>query len=501
MPSKPPSLAVPAARVWILAALAGAVATAILFDAAIGVNVFLWIALTAAGLVTMRPEGDRAFSRVALPLGFAVLLAGGAAVTASGEAQFVALAFAMSLLALATLLCTLAPSPRAYGPVFILTAPLRAFLMTLGTAAQTVAGSVGSIGVIRRRPALRGALLAAPVALLFASLFAAADPLFARGRDAVTDFFTSLDAIPRVVFFVVSTLFVLGAYAYAASTDARERQTEPTPARLPFPGAIERTIVIATAAVLSWLFVALQIAYLVSNAPARPGSGVTFAEYAHRGFGELSVLATIAVLLVVAALGTRGEPATPRRLRAWVLALLAAVAGVVASAFHRVTLYEDVYGFTTARVDAQAYMLVVFAVLVLCAAEVVRGFDTARLARATMVAALVGVCAMTFWNDEAWVVRRDVARFAGTKRFDTKYLVYELSPDAYPALLEALPVLPTLQRQQLASDLWPRATCNLRGRDRWFEWNASRAAARAALTAHGFPLTPPADAWCLRRDD
>jgi hypothetical protein len=118
-----------------------------------------------------------------------------------------------------------------------------------------------------------------------------------------------------------------------------------------------------------------------------------------------------------------------------------------------------------------------------------------------MTVALVAMCVMTFWNDHAWVVRADVARFAGTARLDTRYLARRLSPDAYPALLEALPVLPPVQRQQLASELWPAAACALRGGDRWFEWNARRSAARTALRAHGFPLTPPRDAPCVRGDD
>lgn len=503
MPSRSLPLAVPPLRLWLLAIAAGLVAAAVLFDARLGVNLLLWTALAAGGLVAMRPRRDQAAGDLRLPLGFAVALAAGAMVTSDGAMQFLVVLLIASLLGLATLLSAVAPARFEYGATFILTAPFRALPFSVKAGVHTVVASVGSIGAFRRRPALRGALLAAPVALLFASLFAAADPIFARGRDAITSLFTSVDILPRLVFFIVVTFIVLGAYAYAASMQRREDTvpSEPTQDHGATESAVEWTIVIASAAVVSWLFVALQIGYLVSNAPARVGSGVTFAEYAHRGFAQLSVLATIAVLLVVAAVGRRGEGTAPRALRAWVFALLAAVAGVLASAFHRVTLYENVYGFTTARVNAQAYMLVVLAVLVLCALETARGFDTARLARATMAVALAAMCALMIWNDEAWVVRTDVARFAGTARLDARYLVRRLSPDAYPALLDALPVLPPAQRQVLASELWPTAACRLRGDDRWFEWNARRAAARAALLSHGFSLTLPAGSSCAGRVD
>lgn len=507
MPARPLSLAVPPIRPWALAVAAGLAATLILYDARLGVNVALWTALAAGGLFVMRPRGDGAARHLRLPLGFALVLAIGTAVTADGDTLFLAVLLIASLLGLATLLAALAPTRAAYGAPFIVGAPFRALLMSVGSSVEVIVATVSSIGALRRSPALRGALLATPVALVFASLFADADPLFARGRDAVTDVLTSIEMLPRLGFFLAVTFVVLGAYAYAASTHARsaaatgEHAHDAVAPRSHFRGVVEHTIVIASAAVVSWLFVALQIAYLVSNAPARAGSGVTFAEYAHRGFGQLSVLATIAVLLVVMAIGRPDEPPAPRRLRLWVFALLAAVAGVLASAFHRVTLYENVYGFTTARVDAQAYMLVVLAILVLSAIETARGFDAARLARATMTVALAAMCVITFWNDHAWVVRADVARFAGTKRLDTGYLAHRLSPDAYPALLDALPALPPMQREQLASELWPAAACELRGGNRWFEWNASRSTARAALRAHGFSLTPPPNAPCVRGGD
>jgi len=46
-------------------------------------------------------------------------------------------------------------------------------------------------------------------------------------------------------------------------------------------------------------FLLLQLSYLFGNAPARIGSGVTFAEYARRGFAELTTVATLCTLLVV----------------------------------------------------------------------------------------------------------------------------------------------------------------------------------------------------------
>ena len=503
MSAKPLSLAVPRFRLWAFALAAGVVATALLYDSSIGVNLVIWTVVAAIGLTVARPPRDASHRAMLVPIAFAVVLATGAMVTAADQAQAIIVLLVASLLALATVLTAMAPRSDRYGAVLILTAPVVALVASVGSAFRAVSDTIGSIGVVRRRPALRGALIGIPVAIVFAALFADADPLFARGRSAIADLFSSVDVLPRVAFFAVMTLGVMGAYAFAASDEARSAsQARDAATRERTVTAIgpERTIVLACTAAVSWLFVILQIAYLAVDAPARSGSGVTYAEYAHRGFGQLSVVATMAVLLVVEALGRGRGVHAPQRLRTAAFALVAAVSGVLVSAFHRVTLYEDVYGFTTARVHAQAYMLVVLVVLVLCAVEVARGFDAARLARGTMITALVAIATVLFWNDHAWVARQDVARFAGTKRLDVSYLARRLAPDAYPALLESLPALPPDQRQALASALWPRAACELRGGTRWFEWNLARANARTALLAHGYSLTPPRGAPCLSAD-
>lgn len=487
--------AVPRAHVWLLAALAGAVATGVLYDARLGINAAIWAAVAAAGLLVVQQEADPALRSPRLPAVFAVLLAIGASVTADPEVQALLVIGMLTLLALATRLTALAPPSGRYGAAFIVTAPPFALLETVKHAGLELRDGVGSIGVLRGRPALRGALVGAAVVLVFAALFADADPLFARGRDAVTSLIGSVDFLPRVAFFAIVTFGVLGTYAYASRVDrvADVATPPPIPTAHGRSKPADRAVVVACAAGVCWIFVVLQIAYLATNAPERPGSGVTYAEYAHRGFAQLSIAATLALLLVVEALGR--EPSPSRRLRASAYALVGAVAGVLVAAFHHVTLYENVYGFTTARVEAQAYMMCVLALLIICAIEIGRRFDTARLARATMWVALTALLAFGVWNDQAWVVRQDVARFAGSKRLDVRYLA-KLAPDAYPEILDALPRLPEAQRQQLASALWPRAMCAVRDDAHWFEWNVSRARARAAFQSHGFAIAPFPDHPC-----
>jgi uncharacterized protein DUF4153 len=471
-------------RVWYLAILAGVLGAAFLFDAIPGVNWLLWVAVVTAGLIVHRRPDRPTLRALALPLGFAILLAAGAAVTTTPLLVFGIFVMTASLLALALLLARDPAEARDYGALEIITAPIRASGNTLKGIASALVTTVESVETLRERPALRGALIAAPIVLVFALLFASADPLLARGRDAVLDALTSWDSLPRFIFGALLTLFVLGAYT--ASLESGERKPSgliPATGRM---GMTEWRIVIGAVATMSWLFVLLQLSYLFRIAPSAAGSGVTYAEYARRGFGELAVAATVAALLIVAAhrhTPARSDALAGRRVVVPSLALLAAVACILMSAFHRVSLYEGAYGYTTARVYAQAYMILVLAILATLAWRTTHTFDVRALAREVMTLSLLAFAAIIYWNGDAWVARANLDRFARTGKLDIPFVTRGLSPDAYPTLVGALASMREPERATLEAALARRVAGEtyFRVEPHWYEWNFRRARARAAL--------------------
>jgi len=343
-------------------------------------------------------------------------------------------------------------------------------------------------GSARDKPVLRGALMATPLVLILVLLFATADPILARGRDSIFDALGSLTALPQVIFGVLLSIFVVGAYfASRRASGTRSRAVGSLVPRVEI-GLTERRVVLFAIAATSWLFVLLQISYLFATHPANAGSGITFAEYAHRGFAELTVAATGVALLIVAAhqqiLSTDEKRAHSALI--WPsIALLGAVGCILVSAFHRVSLYEDAYGYTTARVYAQAYMLLTLGALAVVTWHVVRGFEVRALARAVMTVSLTTLVAMVFWNADAWVARENVSRYAQTGKIDVDYLASGLSLDAYPTLIASLPRLGPVERQQLQTALTKRMASHLTdSRDtHWYEWNLRRSRATAVQIA------------------
>jgi Domain of unknown function (DUF4173) len=124
------------------------------------------------------------------------------------------------------------------------------------------------------------------------------------------------------------------------------------------------------------------------------------------------------------------------------LVLLGELALLLVSAFRRLLLYEDAYGFTTARVYGQVYMVWLAVVLSLVALERRRGLDGHRVVRRAGVAGALMLTGLIYWNHEAWIVQRNVARFAAPRQFDARYAVWSLSLNAVPDLIAALDTLP-----------------------------------------------------------
>ena len=147
------------------------------------------------------------------------------------------------------------------------------------------------------------------------------------------------------------------------------------------------------------LVIALLVAFVVAQAAALFGghdyvqrtTGLTYAAYVHQGFGQLTV-ATLLTLVTVA-LAVRKAPTSTRRervlLRAVVGTLCVLTLVVVASALHRMDLYQQAYGFTVLRVlvDAFELWLGLLVVLVLVAGVRLSGWWLPRAALVSGAAA------------------------------------------------------------------------------------------------------------------
>jgi hypothetical protein len=459
-----------AALIWPLALLTSALGAALLFDAEAGINWPIWVTAASLSVLAARLASvKRVEAPLAILLGWATLLSLRFALHTSELNGLVVLSDAM-LLGLAVITIG-APAWRQLSAKLIAVVPLLAPFRVWRASVQQVADAPRSVHSPRSRSLIRGALLSAPLVILLFVLLGNADPVIRWGTDHIAAWLPDWSFPPRMLFFLFLLSLTLGANAIAA------RQLEPALPNLPrilttsFVGVTEQRMVLWSAAIVLWLFVFLQLSYLVQPPPVAINSGVTFAEYARSGFGELSIAATVVGVIILVLEYTRPVDTSEKDrkiLTRLELGLLLALELILLSAFRRVVLYEQAYGFTTARLFAQTYMVVMALALLALAFEVGRGSISINFGRRVAVIALGAFTVLAFWNHEAWIADKNIDRGIQTGKFDLAY-ARRLSDDAVPTLIS--------RRRELgpsvAADVEAAVICGPAARTtrRWFEWN------------------------------
>lgn len=464
--------------IWVAAVAVAALGSWVLYDALPGINWGLWTTAAALGLfLFLRPPLSRA---VVLPAAGAIIIAFGATVTADEFMNFLTVLSVIVLLAFAMLLSR-DPRIQRITAAFFVSAPIVAFASALMEALNRVSHGLRLVRSDRARSVLRGLIITLPVVIIFALLLSTADPIFADWREAIENLIADWEFLPRTIFFLALLTIALGAYGYAVYAEPKPSPlSDRTPKK--FLGPTERLMLLSSIAVLFWIFLAVQLSYFFGNLPEIQGSGMTFAEYARRGFAELTVVATASVVLILVSERFGLTNGRSGQIRIATLAVLIGVLFLLASAFNRVLLYEEAYGFTTARLYAQAYMFIVAVALLALGWEMRGEIDPSRFFRRTFTTATVVFIVLLYWNHHAWIANRNIDRVASTGKLDTAYLTRDLALDAVPTLIERLPSIP----EPLRSDLQRALVARNAKRPRlfthvWYEFNVRRSRAAEAL--------------------
>jgi len=479
-----------AVLLWALAVGIAGLATGLLFGAAAGVNWGLWTLGASAAIALVTRLSRRHVAPLLLAvLALAVMLAAGATVTAACSFHALAACAVSALLAMAVLLAT-DPRWARVTVAFMSMAPLVAAFRGIVEAVRRVGELSALVTTAGARSRLRGAVLALPVVALFGLILANADPVLATLRDDLAAALARLEFVPRLAFFATVLVSALGGGGIILRREAVQVPGRAAPASFPRLGDTERLVVLAGVVVLFASFLLLQLSYLFGNAPARIGSGITFSEYARRGFGELTAVATLCALLLVILDGCAARGPRERWARLAGVVVIVEVQLLLVSALRRLWLYEEAYGFTTLRLYAHVYMVLVALLLALLGRELWGGLDPARLARRAAAVGALGLIALTYWNHEDWIVRENAARYARTGQLDAAYLL-ELSSNAVPAIVETLHELPPAAADLLREALaWRYSAADPSRACRWFEWNLRRQEAAHALRAAGIVAGP-----------
>lgn len=288
---------------------------------------------------------------------------------------------------------------------------------------------------------VKGIFITLPIVGFFLLLFSSADVVF---KNLVTDIFSfnfTLDenVVPKIWWAIFFAVVWLGAYVFILENATEEENSRSPVARSFKFGNIEAGILFTTLNVLFLTFVGIQIKYLFAGHEAITKLGYTYAEYVHKGFGELVFVAIFVFLLIFIAERyiERNENKSSLLFKSLARLLVVLVLVIMVSAFTRLSAYEEVYGFTTERVLVQAFIIWLAAVFSWLEYKLAKGIDDQRFIFGLFLSAATFVAAFSLFNPDAFVARKNIDQFAKNGKLDTTYLSL-LSADAIPELIPLL---------------------------------------------------------------
>lgn len=333
----------------------------------------------------------------------------------------------------------------------------------LGRTMRAISGRGNKLALVRT------VVLSAFAITVFVLLFSSADALFAEWIGALVPDIGSDDFALRVfVAIAVGGTVLAGSYLALnpPETDRVELSARPVANRFEWLAPV-----LVVDAVFAVFLVAQATVIFGGHDYLERTTGLTYAEYVHQGFGQLTVATALTLLVVWAA--SRKAPRESAEDRMWIRISLGVLCAltlvVVASALYRMDVYQDAYGFTSLRVLVDVFEGWL-GVLVIATMIGGLSFKAPWLPRFGLFSGIAMLLALAAINPEAWVAKQNIERYESTGRIDWTYL-QTLSDDAVPTLAK----LP--DDEVLCAVLTDHAD----GNSDWLEWNLGRARASSIV--------------------
>jgi len=329
---------------------------------------------------------------------------------------------------------------------------------------------------------IRGVVMALPVVLVFLLLFASADLAFHKFLTDLVNLNLPEEFIARMALIGVVTLGSLGAFAYVFM-NRQEAKLDPATVdkavtRL---SALQVSVFLGVIDALFLLFILFQLRYLFGGQSNITQQGFTYADYAHRGFVELILVALISLVVILTAerYVNRKETSHMTSFKTTATILIIGVIVIMASAFKRLNIYQDAYGFTILRFYTSAFIIWLSALFVVFGYKIIKHKQDRFFAYAIFSAVIIFVAVMNIINPERIIVRQNIRHYTTVHKLDTYYLD-SLSADAVPAIMPLLQSSEESLKGQIAKDLYFRRQ-DLEKRNSWQETSLAKLRAKQLL--------------------
>jgi hypothetical protein len=323
---------------------------------------------------------------------------------------------------------------------------------------------------------LLGILISVPVLAIIIWLLSSADIVF-------KNLFVNIP-VSKIIkhFLVVISVFIYTVcflWSLLKAFDEREKSTyERIKWKLFFDPVILLTILVLINVIYA-VFSVIQFAYLFGGSSFVLPSSYTYAEYARRGFFELVVVSIInfGILLFGIVFVKKENKKIFTAIRAFLTLLVVFTFVLLASAFYRMLVYEQAYGFTYLRVFVQTFMIMLFFLSIVNIIYI--WYSKIPIIKSYFIISLAIYIIMNFANVDVIIAKNNINRYYETGQIDMDYLK-GLSYDAVPEMQKLLVSVKDSSEpyeKQIAEDIiedFEEKKIKLEDQKSWQSFNISR---------------------------
>lgn len=311
-----------------------------------------------------------------------------------------------------------------------------------------------------------GLLLSLPMVAILLPLLAKSDMVFSS---YVKEWFTWDLAENWETFFwhsISSGLFFLYFFGYLWFMAKKQEPPLGERPATPLLSVITSSVFLGMILLVYTIFSYVQMRYLFAGATMP--EGLTYSEYARRGFFELVTAACInAFLTLLLQTFTKTEGMGRNRQIQWMLSALVGFSYMLlVSGFYRMFLYEQAYGYTELRLFVQFFMAFMGIGFSMLAFWIWR--PTVQLGRNVLIAAIAVYLCLNVINVDGLIAYKNLNHPNSTRALDEGHLS-GLSVDAYATILKNgadHPLFETTLAEFIQNNTW-----RLEGTSAWYEFN------------------------------
>lgn len=333
---------------------------------------------------------------------------------------------------------------------------------------------------------LKGVVLAIPLLIVILMLLSSADMIFNYYLSSTFRIFENLKVSDFGVHLVITTLFFLYIFGFMWSFKYEGIYVSRSSKQTLKADGLTVMPILLMLNVVYMLFSIIQFSYLYGGGNAVLPSGVTYAEYARRGFFELVAATIINFTIILCTMKfMKREKSRAEKFNDVFLSLLVVfTVNMLFSAHYKMSLYENIYGYTYLRVFVHFFMLLIFILFIIALAGIwVKKIPVTKLC---IIASVIMYIILNYINVDVFIVKRNIQLYDRTKKLDVNYLC-NLSYDVLPYLSQLSLQDNSDKGKVLKERLQEKQQFFLDKKYSWYEFNYSRYKSQRFLEKLKYP--------------